>query len=304
MSAHGNLSPPAKKISKNSLVPQRFLPQIFADDEESPYLCKETCIMIVIVLFICIIGFIVFCWWRNSPQQKGKRGEARVHKILAKLPDEYRVLDDIVLKTERGTTQIDHVVVSRYGLFAIETKNYRGDIYGDDCHKEWTQIIVTKVKFSKKGKTYTYVTKNKLYNPVKQAQGHAYRIRQSLAEWKSLKIVPIVVFTNKANLANVSSTHLVVRDSSLLRIIKSHQTALLTDADVGKIFAQLSLMNVRKSVSNRAHVRNLKKYRKEAQRKISRGICPRCGGTLVKRKGRYGNFYGCSNYPTCTFTHA
>ena len=28
-------------------------------------------------------------------------------------------------------------------------------------------------------------------------------------------------------------------------------------------------------------------------------ICPECGNKLVIRKGRYGMFYGCSNYPTC-----
>ena len=36
--------------------------------------------------------------------QKGKRGEARVHNILASLPpDDYRLLDDVVLVTDRGT---------------------------------------------------------------------------------------------------------------------------------------------------------------------------------------------------------
>ena len=31
-------------------------------------------------------------------------------------------------------------------------------------------------------------------------------------------------------------------------------------------------------------------------------ICPRCGGRLVVRNGRNGEFYGCSNYPNCRFT--
>ena len=60
-------------------------------------------------------------------------------------------MDDVVLKTDRGTTQIDHIVVSKYGLFAIETKNYRGEIYGDDNRKEWTQIIATDVTYRKNG---------------------------------------------------------------------------------------------------------------------------------------------------------
>ena len=71
------------------------------------------------------------------------------------LPDDYYVMDDVVLETTNGTTQIDHIVVSKYGLFAIETKNYRGEIYGNDNSQKWKQIIVTNVTYSKKNwKTY------------------------------------------------------------------------------------------------------------------------------------------------------
>lgn len=31
-------------------------------------------------------------------------------------------------------------------------------------------------------------------------------------------------------------------------------------------------------------------------------LCPKCGGELVNRKGKYGQFLGCSNYPNCTYT--
>jgi len=31
-------------------------------------------------------------------------------------------------------------------------------------------------------------------------------------------------------------------------------------------------------------------------------LCPRCGGKLVQRTGKYGSFFGCSNYPKCTYT--
>ena len=88
-----------------------------------------------IFIAITILGFLILGWWYNSPAYKGKEGENRVHNILLQLPDDYVIIDDVVLRTDRGTTQIDHVVVSRYGVFAIETKNYRGEIYGDDNRK-------------------------------------------------------------------------------------------------------------------------------------------------------------------------
>ena len=132
-----------------------------------------------IVVLILVVGLMVFGWWYNLPEQKGKRGEIRVHDILSHLSDEYHILNDVVLKTVRGTTQIDHIVVSKFGIFTIETKNYRGEIYGDDKRQQWTQIIVTNVSYSPKWyKTYTYVTKNQFYNPVKHTLGHTYVIKK------------------------------------------------------------------------------------------------------------------------------
>ena len=121
------------------------------------------------LIIILIIVLFIYLAWYNSARQKGKRGEMCVSAILSQLPDDYTALNDLVFRTEKGTTQIDHIVVSKYGIFAIETKNYRGEIYGDDNRKEWIQLIVTKLTYAKKWwKTYTYVSKNHFYNPVKQ----------------------------------------------------------------------------------------------------------------------------------------
>lgn len=131
-----------------------------------------------VLFFGGFIALLIFGIWYNSPKQKGKRGEKSVNETLDLLPKEYFSLNNIMLATKSGTTQIDHVVVSKYGLFTIETKNYRGKIYGDDARDKWTQVIVTNVTYAKKlYKTYTYVTKNELYNPVKQSQGHAYVLK-------------------------------------------------------------------------------------------------------------------------------
>lgn len=256
-----------------------------------------------ILVIIALVALIIFVWWYNSPKQKGKRGEARIHDAILQLPDEYYVLDDVVLFTDRGTTQIDHIVVSKYGVFAIETKNYRGDIYGDDHRQEWTQMIVTDVTFAKKRwKTYTYVKKNHFYNPVKQSLGHAYRMKEHLKEWPHLKVVPIVVFTGEASLENVTSQHHVIYDYELLPTILSYRTSYITDEDVKKVAECFSQKNVRDIVDDKEHVRHVKSVQRDVDRKIAKGVCPKCGGQLIQRHGRYGNFYGCSNYPKCRFT--
>ena len=256
--------------------------------------------------FLIIIPFIVlsiYFAWYNSAEQKGKRGEMYVFSILSQLPDEYTVLNDLVFRTEKGTTQIDHVVVSTYGVFAIETKNYRGEIYGDDNRKEWTQMIITDVTYSKKWwKTYTYVTKNHFYNPVKQSLAHCYAIKNKLSQWPALKIVPIVVFAGEAVLKDVKSNYHVVYDFRLIETIMSYRTVYLSDAEVRNVVDALLQKNVRESVENSEHINNIYVSKARTDYKILSGICPKCGGKLVMRNGKYGRFYGCSNYPRCRFT--
>ncbi len=259
--------------------------------------------LITPLIIILIVVLFVYLAWYNSAKQKGKRGEMRVSAILSQLSDEYTILNDLVFRTEKGTTQIDHLVVSKYGIFTIETKNYRGEIYGDDNRKEWTQLIVTEVTYAKKWwKTYTYVTKNRFYNPVKQSVGHAFRIKELLSVFPHVKIVPIVVFTGDAILSYVESKNHVVYEENLLDVIDGYKTTYLTDNDVQAVLAILTGNNIRETVSDRQHVKNLRTAAREVNATINSGICPKCGGHLIGRNGKYGTFYGCSNYPKCRFT--
>ena len=211
-----------------------------------------------IILIVLVVAFIVWQAIRNTPEHKGKEGELHVHNILAQLPEDYTILDDVMLKTGSGTTQIDHVVVSRYGVFAIETKNYRGDIYGNDDRQQWTQVIVTDVTYMKKWyKTYTYVTKNRFYNPVKQSVSHANAIKRTLGVWPNLKVVPIVVFAGSAVLKNVTTQHHVVYDDQLLAPLRSYSYPCLSDADVAQVVNRLTQQNVRDQVDDRTHVSNV-----------------------------------------------
>lgn len=246
-------------------------------------------IIIVVVLFASLSLFLA---WYNSPKQKGKRGEAYIHNVLMQLSDEYTIIDDVILPTEHGTTQIDHVVVSKYGIIAIETKNYRGEIYGDDNRKEWTQMI----------KTYTYVTKNHFYNPVKQSIGHAIQIKNMMANYPHVPVTPVVVFAGSAVLKGVNSRHAVIYDYELLDFINQRRSVYLTDSDVSEVLQLFQRRNMRILVDDRTHVKNLKQAAKQTQATINAGICPKCGGQLIKRNGKYGSFYGCSNYPNCKFT--
>ena len=84
-----------------------------------------------ILLFLVILGFIFLV--KKISEIRGHVGEKKVSAFLSTLPSyEYRSFNDILLATESGTAQINHIVVSRFGIFVIETKNYRGWINGNE----------------------------------------------------------------------------------------------------------------------------------------------------------------------------
>jgi hypothetical protein len=67
-----------------------------------------------------LIAWFVF----DSAWFKGKVGEWAVNRSFDKHldPDEYKVLHDVTLPFKGGTTQIDHIVLSQFGVFVVETK--------------------------------------------------------------------------------------------------------------------------------------------------------------------------------------
>ena len=88
------------------------------------------------ILILLVVAFIVFRVPHNTPEHKGKEGELHVHNILAQLQENYTILDDVVLRTASGTTQIDHVVVSRYEVFALLRSEERR--VGKECRSRWS----------------------------------------------------------------------------------------------------------------------------------------------------------------------
>lgn len=64
--------------------------------------------------------------------------DAEVLKYLNELPRKYRVFHDVYFIQKDLTMQIDHLVVSRQGVFLIETKNWTGTLIGNEVNPLWT----------------------------------------------------------------------------------------------------------------------------------------------------------------------
>ena len=249
--------------------------------------------MEILYLIIAFLGIVVLSYFRLKwPKIKGKLGEKGVEFYLSFLDkDRYTVLNDLIYRNDNRSTQIDHVVVSKRGVFVIETKNYKGRIYGSAGKDYWTHVIGW--------------NKYTLYNPMFQNENH---IRFLIRKFPYLRrhrdsIHSIVVFLNAEQLKLSGNCDSVVRLSRLNYYITSFRRDVLTDEECSQIIGMLSDEQWDDPDAHRKHRQNVRAAINDYERKLSEGICPRCGGQLVSRKGRYGTFLGCSNYPNCKYTH-
>lgn len=164
---------------------------------------------------------LLFAWF-NSPRQKGLRGEKLVKRVLADgLGDGYILLNDVYLPRKGdGTSQIDHIVVSQYGIFVIETKNYSGWIFGAVYDESWTQ------SFRRGGK-------KKIPNPIRQNYGHICALVECLGISKDY-FHGVVVLTENSTF-KTSMPDGVVYTAGLVDYIKSFDRVQIDPLQVPEV---------------------------------------------------------------------
>ncbi|PRR82009.1 NERD domain-containing protein [Clostridium vincentii] len=244
-------------------------------------LLKNFWYIILIMIVIAILDIF-------KPKIKGVLGEKSVALILSGLDNtNYKVINNIMLQVGNRTTQIDHIIVSNFGIFVIETKNYKGWITGNDYDDYWRQTI--------------YKRKEKLYNPIKQNYGHIQALKEVLRDIPDINYISIVAFTTNADLKVTVKTD-VVYTINLLKTIRNYNSKTINNLGKEQIYRKLISLNVDSKDTRKSHVEAIHKNVSEKNNKIKGNICPRCGGQILLRKGKYGQFKGCSNFPKCRFT--
>ena len=225
---------------------------------------------------------------------KGVVGEAVASGwgALALPSSTYTRLADITLPTPDGTTQIDLVIVSRFGVFVIEVKNMSGWIFGDETNRQWTQVFRSGERF-------------RFQNPLRQNYRHVKAVQETLKEHglPIRAVHSVVAFIGGATMKTQLPENVTV-GLGFSGYVKSFRTAVLTDTEVRIACESLSTARLEPTrQTKREHVRHVR-ARKDptADRK-----CPRCGKQMVLRTSRRGpnagnRFWGCSGYPACKAT--
>jgi len=223
----------------------------------------------------------------KSPWAKGHIGELLVRLFAHWQLDRqtYRRLHNVTLSTPDGTTQIDHVFLSPYGIFVLETKNMRGRIFGSEKQPQWTQKL--------------YKRTFKFQNPLRQNYKHLKALEATLGVSPE-HLHSVITFIGGSTFKTRMPAN-VTQGIGFIRYIKSFQQRVFSEAEVDALMQ--ALQNSRRTPSlatHREHVQNLKRRSDpNAERQ-----CPKCGSALVARSENSDpkagqQFWGCSMLPKC-----
>ena len=194
------------------------------------------------LLLVVVAIFKIF-----KPYIKGKVGEIAVAAhVKLYLKEHYILLNDLTLPdAEGGTTQIDHILLSPFGIFVIETKNYKGWIFGGERQKQWTQKI--------------YQKSFKFQNPIHQNYKHMKvleRILSDIVDVESLHSV--IVFMPEAEFKTTMPNN-IFRGAGWTDYVKTFQQPVISEMKLKRIQLRLEKEILEKSwKTNRQHVEHLK----------------------------------------------
>lgn len=181
----------------------------------------------------------------RSPWFKGKFGEFLVNLSARWFLDKsrYHLTKNVTLPAEDGTTQIDHVLVSEFGVFVVETKNMRGWIFGRAHQRTWTQKI--------------YRSNHKFQNPLHQNYKHVKTL-QTMLGLGDHQMHSVVVFVGDSTFKTPMPENVTQR-LGYVRYIKSKQEVVLSPEQVAEVREKLASGRLKASfATDKAHARHVR----------------------------------------------
>lgn len=202
--------------------------------------------MLELLVTFAIIALVVLLLALLLPATpKGQEGEHLIDGNLRQNldPRVYYVLEDITLPTRDGTTQIDHIVVSPFGVFVIETKNMSGWIFGKPGDKTWTKVW--------------FEQKLVFQNPLRQNFKHVRRV-QELFGLTSFEVHNVVVFVGDSTFKTLMPEQVVNSSVGLLNYIVAREKPLLSDDKIRAVIAGLETTRLPQGYkTDQAHINHL-----------------------------------------------
>lgn len=197
------------------------------------------------IVAAAVVPAVVQAGWRLAqPKIRGKSGESAVNRCLKKFRGKgFARSKDVMIPMRDKTSQIDNILVSRHGIFVIETKNYSGIIKGNEQDAYWEQIYSGR---NKKSRSF--------YNPIWQNKGHIRALKNLLNQsFPGLKYHNIVAFSDDCKLPAIPG---VVTFRQLRKALKNGMKGepILSEQDVAAIQGIIEKYNIKDHSKRAEHV--------------------------------------------------
>lgn len=192
------------------------------------------------------------------------------------------VLKNIYVPYRGKTSEIDLLMIHEKGIFVFESKNYSGWIFGSTDQLNWTQSLQNGEK-------------HRFYNPIRQNQTHIRALSEYL-NMPTSSFTSYIVFSERCSLKSVpedTDQVVIVRRPDMLKKLRSQLRSsvnMYSPEEMLQLVQKLQPLTNKSEAEKQQHIEDIKEK------------CPFCGSELVLRRGKYGQFWGCSTYPKCKFT--
>ena len=194
-------------------------------------------------LLIVLLLIIVLIIKKANKKVNQNQGEIEVNKVLEKIKGA-RLLEDVMVKRSKGTSQIDHILITKKGIFVIETKDFSGKIIGEEDSKFWLQKLRVK--------------ENYFYSPIKQNYGHVKAVEEIIKRRNIC--ISLIVFTNKSNIKKIKSETDVIQLKNLKKFIRRYKTDVkLSKAEIERIYKDLKRKDINSKRAIKKHIKTIRK---------------------------------------------
>lgn len=186
-------------------------------------------------------------WLGRVFASKPEKAENYTTEVLSNLGVNYIIFTNVIFDKPGivKTTEIDHLVISPFGIFCVETKSHSGSIYGNAGAKYWKQYLA--------GTGYSF------YNPLFQNSNHSKALGCLLGKRQKSKIHNYVVFPY-ADKVRVNSGAVFMEGRELIGAIDAHQRLIYSRQELTDIAYTIARYTSVYKRMQEVHVDNVRKY--------------------------------------------
>lgn len=173
--------------------------------------------------------------------------ELTVVKKLAKHlnPSNYYIFNNVIIPSSVTiTSQVDHIVVSKFGIFIIENKDLKGWIFGNRNWSTWTQSFSAKDKF-------------KFQNPILQNYAHSCALKEQLPFINIKALHNVVVFSEESEFKTQMPEN-VIQGKELINYILSKNKVLINEGELLMAIGKISMLCQNNQIPLSEHINNIK----------------------------------------------